>query len=80
MSQALVIPDSSDAGVVRVGRGPLALAIAAWLDSKHGRSGSTRTRDAYAATLADFRAALGQVGLDLDPRRGPRRTGGRRSA
>lgn len=57
---------SPDAEVTRVERDPLALAIAAWLDSKHGRSGSTRTRDAYAVTLADFRAALGQVGLDLD--------------
>ena len=56
----------ADAEVVRVERDPVALAIAAWLDSKHGRSGSTRTRDAYAETLADFRAALGKVGLDLD--------------
>ncbi|MEI7772569.1 MAG: tyrosine-type recombinase/integrase [Chloroflexales bacterium] len=34
--------------------------------SKHGKSGSVRTRDNYATTLADFRAALGKVDLDLD--------------
>jgi integrase len=66
MSDALTRPDTPDAEIVRVERDPVALAIAAWLDSKHGRSGSTRTRDAYAATLADFRAALGKVGLALD--------------
>ena len=66
MSEALTRPDTLDAELVRVERTPLAIAIAAWLDSKHGRSGSTRTRDAYAATLTDFRAALGNVGLDLD--------------
>jgi site-specific recombinase XerD len=43
----------------------LALAVAAWLDSKLGKTGSTRTRDAYKKTLADFRAALGRAGLDL---------------
>lgn len=46
--------------------GPLEVAIAAWLDSKQGRSGSARTRDAYGATLAEARAALGAAGLDLD--------------
>jgi integrase/recombinase XerC len=44
----------------------LAGPVAAWLDSKAGRSGSTRTRDSYAATLADARTTLGAVGLDLD--------------
>lgn len=66
MAEALTRPDTPDAELVREERSPLALAIAAWLDSKHGRSGSTRTRDAYAATLADFRTALSKVGLDLD--------------
>jgi site-specific recombinase XerD len=51
--------------VADVVRDPLALAVAAWLDSKHGRSGSARTRDSYAAALADFRAALGRAQLDL---------------
>lgn len=46
--------------------GPLDLAIAAWLDAKAGRSGSQRTRGAYASTLGDARAALASVGLDLD--------------
>lgn len=44
----------------------LAGPVAAWLDSKRGRSGSTRTYDAYMATLADARRALGLIGLDLD--------------
>lgn len=46
--------------------GAVDLAAAAWLDSKGGRSGSTRTRDSYGATLGDARAALVAVGLDLD--------------
>ena len=45
---------------------PLALAIAAWLDSKQGRSGSARTHAAYAATLADARTTLRALRLDLD--------------
>lgn len=44
----------------------IALAIVAWLDSKQGRSGSARTRDAYATTLASARATLASVQLDLD--------------
>jgi integrase len=47
-------------------RPALDLAVAAWLDSKRGRSGSTRTHAAYADTLADFRRALAAAGLDLD--------------
>ncbi len=66
MSQAMTPPPTGDTEVVLVAHDPLALAVAAWLDSKHGRSGSTRTRDAYAETLNDFRAALSRVGLDLD--------------
>lgn len=66
MSEALAPLPATDAALTPVERDPLILAISAWLDSKHGRSGSTRTRDAYATTLADFRAALAQVGLDLN--------------
>ena len=40
--------------------------IAAWLDAKHGRSGSAKTLKAYADTLNDFRAVLRGAGLDLD--------------
>jgi hypothetical protein len=58
-------PQLADADLAPVVRDPLALAVAAWLDSKHGRSGSARTRDSYAAALADFRAALGRAQLDL---------------
>ena len=42
------------------------LAIAAWLDSKGKRSGSSKTHKAYSDTLTDFRAALRSKGLDLD--------------
>src|SRR5690606_4558250 len=56
----------SSAELVHGARDPIALAIAAWLDSKQGRSGSVRTRDAYADTLADARATLASVQLDLD--------------
>lgn len=44
----------------------LDLAIAAWVDAKAGRSGSDRTRRAYADTLASFRQALHAAGLELD--------------
>jgi site-specific recombinase XerD len=43
--------------------GPLDLAIASWLHSKRQ---SLRTMNAYAATLAQFRAALQYKGLDLN--------------
>jgi|APCry1669188910_1035180.scaffolds.fasta_scaffold06243_1 integrase/recombinase XerC len=65
MSDALAQTHPPNADIAPVPHDPLALAVAAWLDSKHGRSGSTRTRDTYAATLADFRTALGQAHLDL---------------
>ncbi len=48
------------------------LAIAAWLHAKFQRSGSAKTRMAYATILGEFRAALAMEGLDLDgadPRR-----------
>jgi len=41
-------------------------AIAAWLDEKHGRSESAKTRHAYDATLQLFQMTLQGVGLDLD--------------
>lgn len=66
MAQSTDLLPAVPAELPQVARDPIALAIAAWLDSKHGRSGSTRTRDAYAATLADARAALAAVHLDLD--------------
>lgn len=44
----------------------LELAIAQWLDAKHKRSQSARTRGAYAETLQAFRAALQSQGFDLD--------------
>lgn len=55
----------ADADLARAEPDPLALAIAVWLDSKYGRSGSVRTRDSYAATLAGFRDALDRARLDL---------------
>jgi integrase/recombinase XerC len=66
MPDALARTYPADADLAHVQRDPLALAIAAWLDSKHGKSGSLRTRESYATTLADFRMALSNVGLDLD--------------
>src|SRR5437764_14679944 len=44
----------------------LDLAIDLWLDVKSKRTGSARTRQAYASTLKEFRAALQFHGLDLD--------------
>src|SRR5260370_5208406 len=44
----------------------LAEAMAAWLDAKHGRSGSTQTLHAYRDTLLSYRAACQYLGLDLD--------------
>lgn len=41
-------------------------AIAAWLDAKHGRSGSSRTLAAYRATMTAFRRRLQLAALDLD--------------
>ena len=40
--------------------------IAAWLDAKKGRSGSTKTEMAYRDTLNDFRNLLRSTGRDLD--------------
>lgn len=40
--------------------------LAAWLDAKKGRSGSTKTETAYRETLSDFRHLLRSVGYDLD--------------
>src|SRR5438552_16429349 len=42
------------------------IAIAAWLDVKQRRSGSEKTRKAYADTLLTFREQLQQTGRDLD--------------
>ena len=49
---------------------PLELAISAWLDAKSNRSKSIKTATAYRTTLGQFRAALAQLGheLDSDPR------------
>lgn len=37
-----------------------------WLDAKYARSGSAETRIHYGETMQHFRAALGELGLDLD--------------
>lgn len=52
--------------LVSRGGSALDLAIAAWLDSKAGRSGSKHTARIYETTLADFRTRLQAGGLDLD--------------
>lgn len=46
--------------------GSIDLAIAAWIEAKAGRSGSDRTRRAYADTLSSFRQALRAARLELD--------------
>ena len=56
--------------ILSTGGPSLALAIAAWLDSKGKRSNSAKTRRAYGDTLASFRGACQAVGLDLDDREG----------
>lgn len=56
----------------RMGDQRVNLAITAWLHAKFQRSGSAKTRTAYATILGEFRAALAMEGLDLDaadPRR-----------
>jgi hypothetical protein len=40
--------------------------VAAWLNAKAGKSGSHETLSAYRDSMADFRAVLHSVGLDLD--------------
>lgn len=44
-----------------------ALAVAAWLESKTGRSGSANTARAYRTTIDSWRAALAAVRLSLAP-------------
>src|SRR4051794_38653161 len=44
----------------------LDLTIAAWLDAKSNRSGSTKTERAYRDTLGSFRQLLTAQGFDLD--------------
>src|SRR4051812_45617846 len=44
----------------------LETTILGWLAAKRGRSGSYKTWRAYSDTLAAFRAAIKQQGLDLD--------------
>jgi site-specific recombinase XerD len=51
---------------VRRWGGAVEMAVAAWLYAKKGRTGSTNTLSSYAQTIHAFRAALHQVGLDLD--------------
>lgn len=65
MSEYTIIKGSENALSTHV-LSPLDLAIAGWLDAKGNRTGSQRTRKAYADTLADFRAGLQGQGLELD--------------
>src|SRR5687768_11141880 len=44
-----------------------ALAVAAWLEAKAGRSGSLNTARAYRATIASWQAALAAVQIGLAP-------------
>src|SRR5690348_9149984 len=44
----------------------LDVLVLGWIDAKARKSGSAKTRQAYQDTLVQFRAALRQIGLDLD--------------
>jgi site-specific recombinase XerD len=44
---------------------PIDAAVADWLEAKSSRSNSKRTAKAYRDTMADFRAALAERGIDL---------------
>src|SRR5437868_525661 len=63
---AELIPINNNQELVSGARNSIDLAVAAWLDSKRGRSGSANTGKIYASTITDFRAALQLGGLDLD--------------
>src|SRR4051812_26281091 len=56
----------TDAIILSGGDLPVELAIAAWIDAKHQRSGSVMTRDIYGDTLARFRSYLLIRHVDLD--------------
>lgn len=62
---AITISGSAELVVVE-DRDAIAAAIAVWLDSKQGRSGSDRTAGSYKGTLSEARVALQLVRLDLD--------------
>lgn len=62
--------NSADMALVRSARNPAMDALVAkWVVDARGRSDSQKTEDAYADTMASFRAALWNVGLDLDGER-----------
>lgn len=52
-------------GVTDAGRTAIDVAVVAWLDAKYRRTGSERTRGAYARAIGDFRAQLARYGADL---------------
>ncbi len=56
----------TDEIILSAGAQPIELAIAAWIDAKHQRSGSAMTRDIYGDTLTRFRAYLRARHVDLD--------------
>lgn len=60
----LIVTRADDA--LAVPSSQLELAVAAWLDAKGKRTGSSKTSKAYRETLASFRTALQTAGLDLD--------------
>lgn len=64
MSDDLILVSPEQALDARVAS-PEDTAIAAWLRSKAGISGSEKTQAAYSETIEDFRAALALGGADL---------------
>ena len=66
IQEVLAQPASEQQDIILVQPSSLDLAIAAWLDAKSKRSGSTKTTTAYREALTSFRAVLQKAGLDLD--------------
>lgn len=64
------LPTRADLVTIARAQAPLDLAISVWLDAKSNRSKSIKTATAYRTTLGQFRAALQQLGHELnsDPR------------
>jgi integrase len=66
-SQGLVRSESAGVALAHEPASREALAVAAWLESKAGLSGSRNTARVYRATIASWQAALAAVRLTLAP-------------
>ena len=66
LTQPAQLPVPPDSALTEVPDDRFAGMIAAWLAAKAGRSGSDKTKRAYADVARSFRMTLQQVGHDLD--------------